>query len=340
MIRTTSALLLMIFAASLHGQIFPRIEKEDVKKRIANGETGPQPEDVEPGDTDPEPTKVDGDEVLKRYKEILDGFDKEERAQKKAMTKHVDELHPSVQDYLEGVFLLRLGFYEDAEEKLDGIGTTVRKETDLNTLELKALADEIKSGKALYFRMKAVVLQHYEGYDSDEEALQGWRMAATAGLEVRKELIELKNDGKLTGRQDVGGQITTWMLTARNEWLNLYKAEKATREEPGKLNSWLNLIGATGSKQNKLKDEYTPHYLKQRAALMVVKEFWPKSGYVTGAAADVTLAVNKVGCGQLDDWESHLEKQPYHTPGGLLVLEGGRKVAGDFKRIIDGLSKK
>ena len=326
-------LLTLIFAVSLHAQIFPRIEREDVQRRIAKGSDDPEPDITEPDG----PTVVDGKAVRARYAELLAGFLDDERAQKKAMTKHVGELHPSVQDYLEGVFLLRMGFYKDAVRKLDDVGTVVRKENEMKNDALKQIADDIKSGKAWYFRMKAVVLQNYEGYDTEEEALEGWRKAAVKGLEVRKELVDLKNDGKLRGKQDVAGQITAWMLTARTEWLNLFKAEKAVQDKPDKINTWLNLISATGSKQNLLRDEYTPHYLKQRAALLVVKEFWPKSGYVTGAAADVTLAVNKVGTGQMDDWESHLDKQPYHTPAGVNVLDTGRKIADGYNRTFEAM---
>ena len=336
MLKTTSALLLLLFAATLQAQIFPRIEKEDVKQRIASGSTEPEPEIEEP-DKPEKPKEVDGATVLKRYNEILDGMLKEQRAQKKDMTKHVAELHPSVHDYLEGIFLLRMGFYEDADRKLKGVGTDVRNESELKNDTLKQMADDIKSGKAIFFRMKAVVLQNYQSYDTEADALEGWRKAAAAGVAVRKELNELKDADKLTGKQDISAQITAWLLTARIEWLDLYRAEKATRDEPGRINSWLDLISATGSKQNMLKDEYTPHFLKQRAALMVVKEFWPDSGYVKGAAADVTLAINKVGCGQLDEWESHLEKKEYHTPGGLIVLESGRKMAGEYNRAFEAM---
>lgn len=337
MIRTTSALLLLVFAASLHGQIFPRIEKEDVKKRIATGNTETEPDVEQP--EDPKPREVDGAAVLKRYNEILEGYLNDERAQKKAMTKHVEEIPSELQDYLEGVFLLRMGFYKDAERKLDDVGTVIKKDSEIKTDVQKQFADDIKSGKAWYFRMMAIVLQGYEGYDTEEEAVAAWRKAAGEGIKMRGELDDLKKQGKLTGKKNVSGQITVWMLTARTEWLELYNAEKGIKDEPGKINSWLNLISATGSKQNKLQEEYTPHYFKQRAALEVVKEFWPDSGYVTGAMADVVLAVNKVGSGQLDNWEAHLEKKPYHTPGGLIVLDTGRKLAGDFKRAIDELKK-
>ncbi|MBZ0136972.1 MAG: hypothetical protein K8I27_11420 [Planctomycetes bacterium] len=335
MIRSTCVLVLLLSAAALQGQIFPHIEKEDVKRRITTGKQDPE---VEPEPAKPE--ALDGDKVLRRYNEILDGYIKEERAQKKAMTKHVNDLHVSAQAYLEGVFLLRLGFYEDADKQLDKVGTSVKRESEIKTDQLKQVSDDIKSGKAYYFRMKAAVLRGYTSFEDDDAAVAGWRDAAIEGKKVRDELEKLKDAGRLSGEQDVLKLMTTWMLSARIEWMSLYRLEKKTRDEPANINAWLQLITATGSKQNKLGDEYTPHYLKQRAAIEVVKEFWGTSDYVRGGAADVTLALNAIGCGQLDDWETHLERKDYHSTAGVIVLEGGRKMAGDYKRAIDGLMNK
>ena len=65
--RTTTAIVVLLaalFASVSYAQIFPRIEKEDVKKRIATGSAEPEAKDEpEPEDT-PEDTDVDGDKDM------------------------------------------------------------------------------------------------------------------------------------------------------------------------------------------------------------------------------------------------------------------------------------
>ena len=336
--RLCLMLTVCLFASAAFAQVFPRIEKADVKQRIATD--GKQPDDVESTDDKPEDTAVavDGPTVLRRYREILKGYvDADER---KAMTKHVNEVHVSVRDYLEGIYLLRLGMFKEAERKLKDVGHTVRKENEIGTPELLNLANEIKSGKAYYYRMMAVALQHYGEFKNEKEAQDEWADAAKDAGKVRRELEKLVDSNSITGSEDVPPMMTAWLLTARREWLNLYKAEKNIEEHPENVLSWQFLVGNTGSKQNDLKQEYTPNYLKQRAALQVMKEFWPKALYVTGAWADVTLTLNHLGCGQLDNWQDFLAEQDYHGPGGKALLKKSRENVETYIKVIEALKNK
>lgn len=340
MTRLVLMLALLLFTATAQAQIFPRIEKEDVKKRIASG--GAQPEErPEPEPADEEaPAQVDGALVLKRYREILDGLQKDERGQKKAMTKHTDEVHESVRDYLEGIFLLRLGMYKEAERKLKDVGVSVRREGEIKTPELMKFSEEVKAGKAYYYRMMAVILREYGSFKTEAEAEAAWAKAAEEGGKVKRELEKLVDSGKVPGETDVLRDMTAWLLTAKREWLNLHKAEQNVVEYPDNLNSWTFLVNNTGSKQNELQKEYTPNYLKQRAALQVIKEFWPKAPYVAGGVADVTLTLNHIGCGQLDGWEAFLEPRDYHNLAGKIVLKKARDNAKTYIDIIEALKNK
>ena len=338
MTRTLAILLVYLTTMPVFAQVFPRIEKTEVKQRIATG--AKDIEDSDKPDTKPDDraAPVDGDKVLKRYNEILAGYT--EREQKKLMTKHTQDLHISVRDYLEGIFLLRLGMYKDAGRKLDDVGYTIKRESEIATPELLKLTDEIKSGKAYYYRMMAVVLEHYKDFKDEKEAEAAWMSAAKDGTKVRRELERLVDTDKLTGSLDIVGDMTSWLITARREWLGLYKAERNINEHPESILTWQLLINSTGSKQNDMKQEYTPNYLKQRAALRVVKEFWPAANYVIGGWADVTLGLNHLGSGQIDDWQTYLEPKSYHTDGGKKVLIGAQAVAKGYMDVIEALKSK
>lgn len=69
---------------------------------------------------------------------------------------------------------------------------------------------------------------------------------------------------------------------------------------------------------------FTTNYLVQRAALTVLKEFWPEDGHVSGGFADLELGRNHLHLLQLNAWEPFYEAKPYHTEGGGRTLAAGR----------------
>jgi hypothetical protein len=333
----TALLIATLLAASAHAQIFPRIEKDDVKKRIAGGAAQPEEEPTEPTPEE-NPADVDGAAALRRYNELLSGYLKEEKAQRKAMTKHTDELFAGVRDYYEGVFLLRMGFYKDAERKLKDVGVSVRNEKDIATPELLRAAEEIKAGKAYYYRMIAAVMLEYTGFKTEKDAEAAWKKAALEGIKVRDELSALVDRGKVSD-DDYTQEMTAWLLTAHTEWLKLFKAEQNLQDHPENLNTWLFVVGATGIRQDD-KIEYTPNFLKQRAALTVIKEFWPESLWVKSAVIDAGLGQNRLQVGQLDDIETFFEKQPYHSVLGAAGLQKQLDAVKDALRQVEALKNK
>jgi hypothetical protein len=335
-IRIVLPLILML-AGCAHAQIFPRIEKDEVKKRIAGGVAQPEEEPTAPTVED-KPADVDGAAALRRYNELLNGYLKEERAQRKAMTKHTDELFAGVRDYFEGIFLLRMGFYRDAERKLKDVGVSVRNEKDISTPELLRAAEEIKAGKAYYYRMIASIMMKYTSFKTDKDAETAWSDAAKEGIKIRDELSTLVDRGKVAD-DDYTQEMTAWMLTARPEWLKLHKAERNLQEHPENLNTWLFVIGATGIRQED-KIEYTPNFLKQRAALIVLKEYWPESLWVKGAIADMGLGHTHLMTGQLDDVKPYFEKQAYHTAAGAATLQKQKDAVIEALRQMEALKNK
>jgi hypothetical protein len=329
--------VLCLYAGLAQAQVFPRIEKDEVKKRVAGGTEQPE-EEPQPA-VDEKPAEVDGAKALKRYQELLAGYIKDEKSQRKAMTKHTDDLFAGVRDYYEGIFLLRMGFYKDAERKLKDVGVNVRNEKDISTPELLKASDDIKAGKVFYYRMIAVILMKYESFKTEKEAEAAWSEASKEGIKIRRELELLVDRGKVAADSDCIQEMTAWMLTAKREWLNLHKAEFNVQDHPENLNSWLFLAGATGIKQED-KREYTPHFLKQRAALVVIREFWPASTWMKGGMVDAGLGNNYLTVGQLDDLESHYEQQPYHTALGAAFLAKQKEAVTEALKQVEALKNK
>jgi hypothetical protein len=335
--RILATTLILLIATAANAQVFPRIEKDDVKKRIAGASDQPEEEPQPP--VDEKPADVDGAKALKRYEELLAGYIKDEKNQRKAMTKHTDELHTSVRDYCEGVFLLRMGFYKDAERKLKDVGVNVRNEKEISTPELLKVTDDIKAGKAYYYRMIAVILMKYEPFKTEKEAEAAWSEASKEGIKIRRELELLVDRDKVAADTDCIQEMTAWMLTARREWLNLHKAELNVEDHPENLNTWLFLVSATGIKQDD-KREYTPNFLKQRAALHVIKEFWPDCGWVKGGVIDAGFGQNHFTVGQLDELDRFFEKQSYHTVLGAGFLAKQKEAITQGLKQVEALKNK
>jgi hypothetical protein len=330
----------VLLTGALSAQVFPRIEKSDVKERIASGKSDPESRP----DPKPKPKTrrlvVDGEKVLKRYNELLDEYQKNMRTRKKDIRKQIDDLHVSVQDYFEGVFLLRLGEYKDAERKLKGVGVNVRHKSEIKTPELQKASDDIEKGVAYYFRMIAVVMQEWDDFKDEEEAKKAWKGASEKAMKVRGELNRLVKDGKAASDSNVVNLMTAWLLAGRRQWLQTWRFEKNIHEHPESQYTWQFFIAATGSKGNNMKEEYTPNYLKQRAALTVMKEFFPDAGYIKDGRCDSTLAVNYLSTGQVDQVEPCLEVKSYHTMLARTKLQQARKALNDFKALIESLKNK
>ncbi|MCA8912979.1 MAG: hypothetical protein KDB82_14865 [Planctomycetes bacterium] len=339
--RTFAVILVCLLAGSLSAQVFPRIEKKAVMSRITSGKPEPEVKETpEPEDPVDKEDVVDGEKALKRYNELLAGYARDERAQKKAFTKHTDEVHVSVRDYLEGIYLMRLGYYKDAERKLKDVGVNVRRESEISTPELIAASEEIKDGSSYYYRMIAVVMQEWDDFKDQEEAEEAWKKASTEGIKIRAELVKLVKEGKASSDSDVEKLMTGWLLAAKRQWVQTWRRETNIHEHPESSLSWQFFIASTGSRGNNMKEEYTPNYLKQRAALQVMKEFWPDSAYLKNGTCDATLAVNYLSTGQLDDVEPCLEVKEYHNFLGRTALQKGKKAYDDVKKLVKALQNK
>lgn len=327
-------LVLLLACPPMFAQIFPRIEKEDVQRRIQSGKPEPERESPDTEPAAPPVQAVDGTKAYKRFSDLLESYRKDEKAIREASTRHTSKVHPSVRDYLDGIVLLRLGYYGDAAKKLKAVGSSVRNE-DKAPEQCHNIIREIKAGRAWFFRMVAVVMDHWKDFETEEQMLSAWEKAYK---EAEKLVSDARRevDRKKIDNEQLPLQMNGWLNNGRIYWKNLYAAQQNVKSLPANANTWKALIAATGGREGS-RDEYTPMYLVQRAALEVAREFFQHDDLVSGGTADAGLGWNHVGTAQLDDWKGYFEPKPYHKPGGKIALGAARLLAEGVVKQMEGL---
>ncbi len=329
-------LSVLLFATPMFAQIFPRIERDEVQRRIQSGKDD-TPDEVETPDKPVAPTQtVDGEKALRRFNELLAGYARDEKAIWEASERHTSTLHVSVRDYIEASILLRMGRYKDADKRLRAIGSSVKKEDEAPSRECKNLIAEIKAGRGYYLRMIAVVMDFWKDFDTEEQMLAVWEKAHREGDKIVQDARKAIDKKKIENGENLPQQMTSWLLNARIYWKNLWAAQQNVKRLPANVNSWKQLISATGGREGK-SEEYTPMYLTQRAALEVAREFFQHDELVIGGTADKALGWNHLALGHLDGWPAFFEPKPYHSPGGRIALAAGKILAEGWVKIMDGL---
>jgi hypothetical protein len=322
----------LLLCAPASAQIFPRIEKEEVRKRIQSGKDDtPPPADKDEGA--PPPTEVDGAKVLARYRELLDAYKRDEKAFKESIERQTADMHVAVRDYMEGVLLLRLGQYREADIKLGRVGFTPKKD-EAKSDGQRTIIEDIKSGRAYHFRMIAVAMQYWDDF-KDEEALNAaW---AKARRNCDKVVADVRKQ-RAPGAEERATRMNAWLVNAPVMWRTAWSALQNAEKHPDNPNTWKKLATATGVPEEASED-FTPMYFVQRAALEVLIQFWPKDAYVTGGFADVTLGFNYIAMMQTRGWEALIEPQPYHTDGGKNTLAAGKTTGAAYVRLLNQLKE-
>jgi hypothetical protein len=322
----------LLFCSSVNAQIFPRIEKEEVRKRIQSGkDNAPQPADKD--ESAPPPAEVDGTRVLARFRELQDSYKRDEKAFKDSIEKQTADMHVAVRDYMEGLLLLRLGQYREADIKLARVSLTPRKE-DATSDGQRTIIEDIKSGRAYHFRMIAVAMQYWGDF-KDEEALNAaWAKARRNCDKVVAEVQKIRT----TAAEERATRMNAWLVNAPVMWRTAWTALQNVEKHPDNPKTWKKLATATGVPEEASED-FTPMYFVQRAALEVLIQFWPKDDYVTGGFADVTLGFNYIALMQTGGWEARFDPQPYHTDGGKNTLAAGKTTGAAYVRLLNQLKE-
>ncbi len=340
MTRILTLLAVTAMCATLSAQSFPHLEKKKVKSAV-----GAAAKTDKPDETKPEVVKagdVDGAAVLAKYDELLAAFFTDKKGQKAMFEVNTKGVVESLRDYLEGQALLRLGFYKDAKKKFDDVGHTVKGYDELRNSSQENIADEIQGGKAYYFKIVATVMEHYEYFETAEELDSSWKKADRDAAKIVKDLrkqVKRKRIEETVGEQMLV-EINNWLLQQKGNWRVLWAAERACKNNPENINSWLMLVGCTGSNGTGRLKEKTPAYLlKQRAALDVIKKFWVTNNFVMAGQADELYGYNHLGALQFDEASNALKEKSYHTRAGKGKLRFARKRVNGFIRSAETLLK-
>jgi hypothetical protein len=326
-------------ASPLPAQVFHRIEKAEVAKRIASGrDDTPATSSTE---AEPKTPDVDGAKVLERFNALLEGYKRDDKSLRDAAGKHISTMHVSVRDYINGLVLLRLGHYREAALRLKSTGATVKKEDEATGEELRGVIAEIKSGEAYYFRMIAFAMQHWDDFKNEEALTLAWGKARREAEKVLDELRKENDRGKIQNGKEQVARTSRWLVNAPLLWKTTWTAQQNVRAVPGNVNSWKKLAAVTGVPQEKsaegYTEDYTPMYLVQRAALLVVREFWPEDESVRNGWVDARLGFNHLATAQLDDWQAFFQIKGYHTKSGENWLNANKASADNYARQMQGL---
>lgn len=321
-------LIAVLLACPLAAQVFHKIEFKDVKARVDGkpvAET-PRPSPVPPTKPDKTPDqtpKVDGQAALRFYNDKLKELRGSERDQRAAITKHTDKVHPAARGYLEGFCLARLGYYKEAEKVLKRVEVFKGDEATL-PVAVRGTVKDIGKGKAYHWRMVSAVMSRWDNFRTDEEATAAWEKAAADATELVTELRKRGEKGEYADANTTAAEMNAWLVAARTQWATLSRAERAVQQNPESLAAWGLLAQLTGSRDNKLREDYSPDYLKQRAVLLTLIEFFKHETPVKDGTVSVALATNHVGVAQLDLWEAQLVMQEWHDEGARQTLNRGK----------------
>lgn len=317
-------LLCALLACPLAAQVFHKIEFKDVKARVDGKPVAdtPRPSPAPPVTPDKSP-KVDGQAALRFYNDKLKELRGSERDQRAEITKHTDKVHPAARGYLEGFCLARLGFYKEAEKVLKRVEAFKGDEATL-PMSVRNVVKDIGKGKAYHWRMVCAVMLRWDSFRTDEDATAAWEKAAADATELVTELRKRGEKGEYEDGNTTAAEMNAWLVAARTQWTTLAKAERAVQANPESIATWGALVQLTGSRDNKLREDYSPDYLKQRAGLLTLIEFFKHETPVKDGTVSVALATNHVGVAQLDLWEAQLVMQQWHDEGARQTLNRGK----------------
>lgn len=316
-LRGFTLMLLALLSPCLAAQIFPHIEKPDVQRRA-----GVQPSEAPkpPAAAPVEETIPDSEAAHERFSELLEKFSRDNAVFRDIQAKQLSRIHPSIRDYITGIILLRLGQYNDAERRLRAVGHSVTREGETQPEAVQQEITRIRRGDAYLYRIAAATMRHWTTEDDAvERALQRAQRDAEG---IIRELRNHAQAGRILDGDAILNAANNWLEAMPERWAARRTAEVEARHNLGEALAWRELAAATSGERP--SDTFTPNYLMQRAALMVLKEFWPDDPQVTGGFADLELGRNHQLALQLDEWEAFFEPQPYHSEGGERTLAAGK----------------
>lgn len=330
--RLLVLLLAFCVAAPICAQVFPKTDKDKVSEEIERArKSGEQPDkpDTPPKDPPKDPPKaIDGAAVLARFNTLRDGLRKQESSESRESAKVLDLYQDSVAGYLSAQASLKAGFYKEASRAFKKLSAPSDDELKAYKGEVRERAVELQAGRHYYYRMIADVLSHYSYSDNDGDFERAWTRAEKQGQAVVKDLQQAILRKQID--ETMGGitlrRLENWLKEERQYWGNLREAEGAITSNPGDIANWTRYVSLVSARE---REDTTQDLTSARAALTVIKEFWPQDSLVRRGNIDAGLAWVYTALYQFERANAVLEGV------GSLSEEGTRFIEDQKRRIKD-----
>jgi hypothetical protein len=343
MSRLLMILLTALCSVAAHAQIFPHLEIGEIQRRIQQGDTTPDP-GTQPDKPDvpdkPETPVVDRTKAYDRYQQLVRQYKAEERAIRTESVSYAESLHESVRGYLEGLFLLRMGFYSEAETRLMRVGHRVTSDRDITSEGGRAIIAEIKAGKAYFHAAIAASMSSWADFDSADDLNTAWDRAwEQVTRRPLRSFENARNRNQLEDFEDVNRLFASLRINGRSHWRARWNAEREVRQTPISAAAWQQLASSLGPGEGLGREDMTPNYLLQRAALTVLTELFQDAEFVVGGRADIARGFNYLGIGQIKDYTRHFAPKPYHAGDAGTRLLMARGLADRLVEVLEGLKR-
>jgi hypothetical protein len=339
MMRVVAGLICAaIFSGAAAAQIFPDLEITEIQRRMQSpAETPPDPGPA-PADPRPQPDPSEQVNAYERFQEVLAEYQSNLDAIRRESSEYTRDIHVSVRAYVEGMYLLRMGRYTEAERVLSRVGHSVSREREVTDEAGLALIAEIKAGKAYYYGAIALTMTFWDNFRTESDLQRAWSNALARAQRSHLSTFETQaGRGNLADYDEVERLIVSFRLNGESNWRTRWQAEQRVREHHQNAESWQSLVQATGSGDSLTRQVTTPDHIRQRAALRVLVELFQESAYVASGLADIALGYNHIAIGQIKDYRAHFQPKPYHRPAAADRLAQAASAADRLVTAIEGL---
>lgn len=318
-------LLAVFVAAPLCAQVFPKTDKDKVSEDIERARKNGEQPDTPPKDSPKDPPKaVDGAAALARFQTLREGMRKQESSESRESAKVLDQYHDAVSGYLAAHAALKAGFYKEASRAFKKCAVPSDEELKGYKGEVRARVVELQAGRHFYYRMIADVLSYYAYSENDGEFDRTWTRAEKHGQTVVKELQQAILRKQID--ETMGGitlrRLENWLKEERGHWGSLRDAEKALNENPGEITHWTRYLNVVSARE---RDDATPDFISARAALTVIKEYWPQDSLVRRGNIDAGLAWVFTALYQFERANAALDGATQLSEEGVRYVEDQRR---------------
>lgn len=258
-------------------------------------------------ETPVDPPKKTAAGAYKRFVEIRSRFSKS--GEKTEIDRVLRGVPAVIAIYLKGKAWISLGYYKDASNELKRIVWPIPDGYILNPVQ-ERVVDEINTGRHWRLRMIAEAWAPFSDFDNRDQLDREWENKGKRNAQAVINDFEKAINAKPAGMNEAVARtqlraMQNWLETGKDNWLRLWLARRTCQEKEEDINNWLTLINIAGpynqrGPQRLLSNELCPSILDARAALLVLREFFPDDGRVKGGMSEVAVARTHIAVLQVD----------------------------------------